>query len=243
MILHRKEHEAAGRHKRCVVAFLEMDYKKEIIKTIKAMSGRYSPYNIFSDWIQTCALSIQNTVCMVRNQTWKDREQMYMDVTRKYTDQELSQFAKMFVMLGDALTEEYTDVLGQVFMESGMGSKYTGQFFTPYHLSELCARTGIDINNLPEEGRIRLNEPSCGGGGMIIAACKVLHDAGFDFQRRLDVVAQDLDWKGVYMTYLQLSLIGCRAIVVQGDTLADPYVDNYPPDRIMRTPAMMGALI
>ena len=77
---------------------------------------------------------------------------------------------------------------------------------------------------------------------MIIAACKVLHEAGFDFQRRLDVVAQDLDWKGVYMTYLQLSLIGCRAIVVQGDTLCDPHTKNYPPERTMRTPAMMGAL-
>ena len=78
---------------------------------------------------------------------------------------------------------------------------------------------------------------------MVIAACRVLHERGFDFQRRLDVVAQDLDWKGVYMTYLQLSLIGCRAIVVQGDTLRDPYRDGYPRDRIMRTPAMMGMII
>ena len=78
---------------------------------------------------------------------------------------------------------------------------------------------------------------------MIIAACKVLHEAGFDFQRRLDVVAQDLDWKGVYMTYLQLSLIGCRAVVVQGDTLIEPYTKRYPRERTLRTPAMMGAFL
>ena len=220
-----------------------MDYKKEIIKTIQSMSGRYAPYNIFSDWILMSALSIQNTVQLVHNQIWKDREQTYIDTARKYTEQEMEQFAKMFVLLGDALTEEFTDVLGQVFMESGMGSKYTGQFFTPFHLSELCARTGIDIDHLPETGHIRLNEPSCGGGGMVIAACKVLREAGFDFQRRLDVVAQDLDWKGVYMTYLQLSLIGCRAIVVQGDTLCDPYTIKYPQERTMKTPAMLGGLI
>ena len=147
----------------------------------------------------------------------------------------------MFILLGDALTEEMTDVLGQIYMEAGMGSKYTGQFFTPFHLSEMCAR--MSIGELPDTGKISLNEPSCGGGGMVIAACKVLHEAGFDFQRRLDVVAQDLDWKGVYMTYLQLSLIGCRAIVVQGDTLIEPYTKNYPPDRMLKTPAMMGALI
>ena len=34
---------------------------------------------------------------------------------------------------------------------------------------------------------------------------------------------QDMDLKGVYMTYLQLSLPGIRALVVQGDTLAKPY--------------------
>lgn len=210
---------------------------------IKSMSGRYAPYNIFYDWIQQSALAIQNSCYLVHNKLWHDREQLYIDTAKKYTEKELENFAQMFVWLGEALTEDLTDVLGQVYMESGMGNKYTGQFFTPFHLSELCARTRIDLNRLPETGRIQLNEPSCGGGGMIIETCKVLREAGFDYQRRLDVVAQDLDWKGVYMTYLQLSLIGCRAVVVQGDTLAEPYTYNYPPERIMRTPAMMGALL
>ena len=221
-----------------------MTPKQEIIKTIEKMSGSYSPYNIFSDWIQLCALSISNSCSAFHDKTWKDREQLYIDTARKYKDSEMEQFARMFVLLGDALTEEMTDVLGQIYMEAGMGSKYTGQFFTPFHLSELCAKVGIDINRLHESGRISLNEPSCGGGGMIIAACKVLHEAGFPFQRRLDVVAQDLDWKGVYMTYLQLSLIGCRALVVQGDTLIEPY-DPKRTDRahIFRTPAYLGVLI
>lgn len=217
--------------------------KKHIIKTIQSMSGSYAPYNIFSDWVEMSALSIQNTCCMNHDKIWQDREKAYLDIAKKYSNEELSQMSEMLAWLTEELEEEYSDVLGSVYMEGGMGSKYTGQFFTPFHLSELCARMGIDIKKLPEEGHISLNEPSCGGGGMIIAACKVLHEAGFDFQRRLDVVAQDLDWKGVYMTYLQLSLIGCRAILVQGDTLREPYTATYPPERTMRTPAMMGALI
>lgn len=208
------------------------------------MSGRYSPYNVFSDWIQICSLSIQNSLCMVHDKVWQDREQLYADIVRRYTEQEFEQFAQMFVWLGDALTDDYSDVLGEIYMEAQMGSKYTGQFFTPFHLSELCARTGIHPDDLPDTGHINLHEPSCGGGGMIIAACKILHEAGFDFQHRLDVVAQDLDWKGVYMTYLQLSLIGCRAVVIQGDTLKEPYnISKTPKAQIMRTPAMMGALI
>ena len=224
-----------------------MDYKKDIIKTIQAMSGQYSPYNIFSDWVELCALSVQNSCYMLRNKIWQDREQRYIDVSRKYSEKEMENFARMFVWLGDALTEEMTDVLGQIYMEAGMGSKYTGQFFTPFHLSELCARMSIDqarINKMAENGIIELNEPSSGSGGMIIAACKVLRDAGINYQRRLRVVAQDLDWKGVYMTYLQLSLIGCNALVVQGNTLYEPYdIARTPSDKIMRTPMNMGALL
>ena len=215
--------------------------KKEIIKAIKSLSGSYAPYNIFSDWIELCALSIQNSCCLVHGEVWKKREDLYKAIAKKYSEDEMTKFSEMFVLLGRALTDNMTDVLGEIYMEMGMGSKYTGQFFTPFHLSELCAR--VNIPEPDENGKISLLEPSCGGGGMVIAACKVLHERGFDFQRKLDVVAQDLDWKGVYMTYLQLSLIGCRATVVQGDTLCDPYTSRYPPERTMRTPAKMGMLL
>ena len=221
-----------------------MTPKKEILNTITKMSGRYAPYNIFSDWVQLCALSIQNAVSLIHNKVWQDREQSYIDTARKYSEQELERFAQMFVLLGDALTEDMSDVLGQIYMEANMGSKYTGQFFTPFHLSELCARLSVDADNLPEDAGFCLNEPSCGGGGMIIAACRVLKEAGINYQRRLKVVAQDLDWKAVYMTYLQLSLIGCNAIVIQGDTLCEPYdPKRTDPARIMRTPMNMGALV
>lgn len=78
---------------------------------------------------------------------------------------------------------------------------------------------------------------------MIIAAAKVLKAKGVDYQRKMDVVAQDLDWKGVYMCYLQLSLLGIPAVCVQGDTLAEPYIPGYPRERVMYTPAKMGVLI
>lgn len=219
-----------------------MDYKKEIIKTIDSISGRYSPYNVFSDWIEVCALSICNACHLIHDKAWRSREQLYLDIVKKYTETEMQSFALMFTHLCDALAENMTDILGQIYMEAGMGNKNTGQVFTPYSLCEMSAKMALP-KELPETGHISLNEPSCGGGAMIIAACRVLHERGFDFQRRLDVVAQDLDWKGVYMSYLQLSLIGCRAVVVQGDTLADPYMKGYPPERTMRTPAMMGVIL
>lgn len=177
---------------------------------------------------------------MNHSKIWQEREKSYKDLMSRYELEERCKLRDMFHLLAQALDEEIGDVLGEIYMEAGMGSKYTGQFFTPFHLSELCARTSLTetIENYNGEV-ITLNEPSCGGGGMIIAAVKVLLDAGINPQECLRVVAQDLDWKGVYMCYLQLSLLGIRAVVVQGDTLADPYRHGYPPERILITPAEM----
>ena len=46
------------------------------------------------------------------------------------------------------------------------------------------------------------------------------------------------------MCYVQLSLFGINAVVVQGDTLAEPYTgDSYPQNRVFRTPRNMGLLL
>ena len=56
-----------------------MDGKKEIVKILNSMSGRYSGYEIFSDWIRCLALSIEQSTHMIRNKDWQDREQAYLD--------------------------------------------------------------------------------------------------------------------------------------------------------------------
>lgn len=218
-----------------------MNRKKDIIKIINNISGKYSAYEVFTDWIRCASLSISNSCQLIHDKVWHDREHMYLDTIRKYTKEEVQLFVEMLGMLAETL-EEPSDVLGQVYMESGMGSKAAGQFFTPYHLSELCAE--LSLLEPDDDGIYRINEPSCGGGGMIIAAAAVLKKKGVDYQRKMHVVAQDLDWKGVYMCYLQLSLLGIDAVCVQGDTLAEPYIDrHYSVDRILYTPMRRGILL
>lgn len=217
-----------------------MNYKKEIIDRIEKISGKYSAYEVFTDWIRCCSLSIANAVTIHRK-VWKDREKMYMDSISRYTKEEAEIFAEMLGLLVMALEDKMEDVLGGIFMSSGMGSKAAGQFFTPYHLSELCGK--IVLPEQDKDGKYRINEPSCGSGGMIIAVAAALKADGIDYQRKMDVVAQDLDWKGVYMCYLQLSLLGVRAVCVQGDTLTEPYVFGYPQNRVLYTPAKMGVIL
>lgn len=212
------------------------DYTNMIIKILQQMSGKYSAYEIFSDWVKCCSLAISNNCDILRGRIWQERERAYIETMKKYTREEGKKFVKMFALLTETLEFEMKDVLGEIYMKSGMGSKAAGQFFTPYHLCLACAKLSIFEPN--ENGKYLINEPSSGGGAMIIAAAAVLKERGVDYKRDMEVVAQDLDWKGVYMSYLQLSLLGIKAVCVQGNTLSEPYRKGYPEERVLRTPMM-----
>lgn len=215
----------------------------EFIKTLTGMSGRYSTYQIFSDWVEVAAISFRNSCHLIHDKEWQRWEDIYLKIVSRYDHDELCKFGYLIACTAQSLEQELEDFLGRIFMEAGLGDSGTGQFFTPFNISMMTAKTIINVDDLPETGHIRLHEPACGAGGMVIAACKLLKENGFDYQRRLDVIAQDLDWRAVYMTYLQLSLIGCRAIVAQGNTLIDPYHAGYPRERCMETPAQMGLIV
>lgn len=218
-----------------------MNRKVDIIKNINKIAGKYSAYEVFNDWIRCSALTISNSCALFHDQLWQKREDMYIETMNKYNLEERKKLVEMLGMLWETFEDYTSDILGEIYMEARMGSKATGQFFTPFHLSELCAKlTSIEPD---ENGIYKVYEPSCGGGGMIIAYAKALKDKGINYQQCMDVVAQDLDWKGVYMTYVQCSILGISATVVQGDTLSEPYTAHYPKDRILYTPAKMGLLL
>lgn len=220
-----------------------MNRKADIIKGINEIAGQYSAYQIFNDWIQLMALSISNSLAIIHDEVWKEREELYVNTIKKYSDRDQTKLHDLFGILIETLDEGVDDVLGDVYMRGGMGSSVIGQFFTPFHISYLTARAGIDIDSVKEsEEDIILNEPSCGGGGMIVAAAKVLQEEGIDYQKRLRVIAQDLDWKGVYMSYVQLSLLGINAVCYQGDSLSDS-IKSIPRRRRFYTPKAMGAIL
>lgn len=213
----------------------------ELQKLILSMSGRYTAYEIFMDWIECAALSITNTVHQVHGKVWKEREEKYKVIMSKYTPEERGRFPEMLAWLVEELEDDPRDVLGEVFMRSGMGSDAGGQFFTPFNISKMMAAISVEPPAAGE--KVHLNEPSCGSGGSVIAAALELKNKGVNYQKQMKVVCQDLDWRCVYMCYVQLSYMGIDAICVQGDTLLDPYRKDYPEHRTLRTPANMGGLI
>lgn len=214
----------------------------EIIRELNIASGKYSFEAVFSDWVQCMALAIQNSCTLSHDKIWNEREEQYKLVMNKYDLKERNIFIHCMNMLVNILENEIKDVLGEIYMKGNCGSSKTGQFFTPFHISELNA--AIALCNYSGNEIIELNEPSVGGGGMIIATAKVLYDKGINYQRIMKVVAQDLDWRSVYMSYVQFSFLGIKAVVVQGNTLLEPYNQNdYEKIKILKTPAEMGVIV
>jgi len=216
--------------------------KKEIIDRIEKLSGAQTPYNVFYDWVETSALAIASATCM-NSKVKEGFEKRYMETIKKDARYE-KEFPILFGILTMMYEDEVFDVLGDVFMSSKFGNSITGQFFTPYHLSRLCAEMAAEQTIADCKDGLFMNEPSCGSGGMIIATADVLKKRGINYQKMMRVVAQDLDWRCVYMTFISLSLLGIDAIVVQGDTLREPFVPGKGDERhILRTPRNAGMLI
>ena len=101
---------------------------------------------------------------------------------------------------------------------------------------------GYDIQKKQRE--LTVYEPSCGAGGNIIAMLQCLKKNGINYQKDCDIVCQDLDYRCVYMCYVQLSFLGAKALVVQGNTLMEPF---HPAKtkraNIFITPGKAGALL
>ena len=57
-----------------------MDFKREIVKTITGMAGKYPAITIFEDWVCCSALAVQNGCQIIHDSVWQKREEHYLNV-------------------------------------------------------------------------------------------------------------------------------------------------------------------
>lgn len=201
----------------------------QMIALLKANTqhGRRRIDQVFRDFCAWTALSFRNAVDL-RHPV--ERIRLRLELAADYTHQEQERFDQLLQLIVDALDEQYSDVLGELYQGLDLGNKHLGQFFTPYEVSLLSAKltlTGV-TEHLQRQDFITLGEPACGSGGMIVAAMQVLREEGINFQRRVHVSAQDLDLTAVHMTYIHLTLLGVPAVISHGDTLTGEVHDHWP---------------
>lgn len=217
--------------------------KKDFITTLKLLTGRYATWEIWEDFVKMAAISLANMV-MFR----KDREEQYFAIIKKYSKEELDLFSELLAVTIEALKNNpEQDFLGSLYMELGLGSHWSGQFFTPYHVCECMAEItfGNPLDELKDKPYITVNDPCCGGGALLIAAANVFRKRcekdmpGENWRKYLLISGQDIDCIVASMCYIQLSILGCAAYIKVGNSLTEPIAEDDDTTDYWFTPAFL----
>ena len=187
---------------------------KEFINILQHLKPSKHTYEVFSDWLIMAAASLYS----YKNDERVESE--YMEIAKQYSKEELLKHSQLLDLTVNALEEKEQDFLGEIFTNAELTNARGGQFFTPYHVSYMCAKMTISEKELPNSRILRINDPTCGAGGMLIAGAQVLKEIEFDYQQNALFIGQDIDARCARMTYIQLSLLGVPAVVYCMNTLS-----------------------
>ncbi len=212
------------------------DYKKEFCALMDRFAFRYSRWQIWNDFLTLSAISLANVMPVPEKE---EREKQYLSIINGYRKEDQEVFPKMLGLVVLALEEKpEQDFLGSLYHHLELHQEQKGQFFTPYHICEFMSEIQFAGHEkeelLQEKGYISVNDPACGAGAMLIAFANVAKKHGINYQKQVLFVAQDIDRTAAMMCYIQLSLLGCPAIVIIGDSLAKPFL--HPNNEAWYTP-------
>lgn len=191
----------------------------EIIKRIDKVSYKINKSKLISDMFECGALAISNKIDF---RMYDEREERYTQIMNEYAPQERELIADIFGMafalLSSVVYDDgvFNDYLGELFMKCNQGNKNTGQFFTPYHISEFMAQITLmeQSINIKQDKIITICDPCCGSAGMVLAAMDVLKNKyKINYTINSFIECADIDIRCVHMAYLQLSLTGVPAII------------------------------
>lgn len=170
-------------------------YAKQIIKHLERnLAGPAHQSQIFDDWLDLVHASLSALPAHLKSagldgqltdtpevqDLWARKRSLYDKSF--YWDN----FAAAFAALIDSADEgarsgEYVDVIGSVYMDWGIPNKYSGQFFTPWHISVAMAEMSLgDIEKQIHErvlAAIR-KEPAAQAALMAGLCCQSPEDAG-----------------------------------------------------------------
>ena len=221
----------------------------KILKLLDKGTYKVDRHEFLSDLFECGAIAISNQFDFQRSE---EREKTYLQIINKY-DKDMQMlianvFTEIYKLLSSQIYIGFNDYLGELYMKFETSNSKSGQFFTPYCVSKMCADCSINpdvVKQAIEQDKIfTLHEPTCGAGGMIIAAADILYNKyHFNISRNLLVECGDIDARCVCMTYLQLSLAGIPAVVYHRDGLTLETWDRWEtPAYIFQWPRFRSIL-
>lgn len=210
----RQPGEGADLSSRNIVRNVRDTETKEFVRALESLSRTRHRWDVFRDWTEMAA-------CTLYNILFHDQkiEAEYLACVGRYEPDEARTMAEMLGMVLSALSTGPRDFMGEVFSGSLLMNENHGQFFTPYELSLTMARMVITEDSIPRGKIISISEPSCGAGGMVIAAATVLEELGVNCAADVYFEARDLDPICARMAYIQMTALGLSGEVICGNTL------------------------
>ncbi len=132
---------------------------------------------------------------------------------------------RAFSLLMCALDFDRTEFLGHV-MERVFNAtnQHNGQFLTPVNIATLM---GDILVEAPRDEIVRLNDPCCGAGVLVIEGAERFMKRGWE-QRDILVDAGDIDGHACDMCYVQLSLLGYAGVVRHQNAMSREYYGTTP---------------
>ena len=162
------------------------------------------------------------TMCVVTQNPLTNQshyENLYLETMSKYKNHDLRhQFPKLFAQLVVEMDENLTggqgnDILGNYY-ELHFCEKNSGQFFTPNPICEFMAQILCGDGNEDRGKPLRVLDPTCGSGRMLISASKNLGPGN-------EYYGIDIDHTCVKMTAINLFFNGrFHSEVMWGDALS-----------------------
>ena len=196
---------------------------KEFLKLFDKLTYSRSAWQVWEDLMTVMACSISNAVDRTPDK-FKRREEQYEIAIKNLGGVEVP--AQIFNIVVIALEENPNqDFLGQLYMSLNLGNHWRGQFFTPYHVSELMAKITIGEEHQKEiekKGYVSVCDSCVGAGAMLIAAAAAFREYKINYQTSVVFVGQDIDPVVAKMAYIQLSLLGCPGYIIVGNSLLNP---------------------
>ena len=200
------------------------DYKKDFLKCLESIDHTKRRFDIFKDFLTVSTISLTNVILKD-----KQLENQYFEIIKQYKKPEsLCELLSITVL---ALEEKTKDFLGEVYMFGDFGNKKNGQFFTPYHISQFMSEILVEPNSIKqiieEQGFIKVSEPCCGAGGMILAFAETMLKNNINPQKYMVFQGVDIDLICCQMSFIQTALMGLTGEIIHGDTIALNYWQRF----------------
>lgn len=198
----------------------EKSSEERLVEEIQNLGRTHGMNTVFTNFLELTALALAIQMDPVN---WAERQESYEELEKSIDREALSAYGRMTFYLILAIREHRSDpkdILGEVYTRLKLFNEWNKQYFIPDSISRFMAELLQIPEDIPKEkGYVTINEPTCGSGTMICGAVWAMQKNGFDYQRKSLFIAQDIDIRCVWMTYIQCCLYRIPVVVIHGNTL------------------------